>query len=200
MRTCKVLLVAAFVAGTILTASATTIDFELNGPCAFAQTSPLSNQYAGQGVLFSGPGPGQGGAVLDECANFGINAHSGRDFLAFNLHTYGIPPETITFSTPQSSVSIFAGDGLEAANAFTLAAFDSMNQQIGIDTVNNIEGQWELLSVNAPNIAYVTLNFTGTFAVFDDMSFAGGATTPEPGTLMLLGTGLLGVIARFRKF
>jgi hypothetical protein len=74
-----------------------------------------------------------------------------------------------------------------------------MNQQIGIDTVNNIEGQWELLSVNAPNIAYVTLNFTGTFAVFDDMTFEGGATTPEPGTLVLMGTGILGALAGLRR-
>ena len=64
--------------------SGTFVDFELAGPCAFNQTVALSNQYAGLGVIFAGPSGNDGGAVLDQCGNFGINARSGTNFLAFN--------------------------------------------------------------------------------------------------------------------
>ena len=78
-------------------AAATTIDFETGAPCLFNQTSPLGNEYAGQGVTFSGVGAARGGSILDQCSNFGIDAHSGVDFLAF-AGALGGPSEDISFS------------------------------------------------------------------------------------------------------
>jgi len=176
--------------------AATTIDFELGGPCGFAFTSPLSNQYSGSGVVFSGPGSGLGGAVLNQCSNFGINAHSGVDFLAFNNATYGVGPETIQFSTLQSQVSIWAGDGFDSGNSFTLAAYDMTNNLLVSDTVLNVTGQWVLLSVSASGIDHVTLDYNSGVAVWDDLSYT---SIPEPGTLLLLGGGLLGTLSRLRK-
>src|ERR1700687_4479303 len=65
-------------------AGATLINFDGTGaPCCFASTSPLTNLYAGQGVTFQGLN-GVGMSILNQSGNFGFNAHSGTDFLAFN--------------------------------------------------------------------------------------------------------------------
>jgi hypothetical protein len=197
-KVCNLLLLL-FVAAWVLPLSATTtnIDFEIPGaPCDFNQTSPLTDYYQSQGVTFSGPGSGLGGAVLNQCSNFGINAHSGTDFLAFSNITYGVGPEKVSFSSPQSAVSIWAGDGNEQVNVFVLAAYDSGNNLLAEQVVDNIQGQWQQLSVSANDISYVTLGYAGEFAVWDDLSFT---NVPEPGSLMLLGTGIVGLAARLRK-
>jgi hypothetical protein len=78
------------------TANAVLIDFEIGprcvippnipNPCApilFADTGPLTTRYSSLGVTFSGPAPGQGGAILF-FSSFGQGTHSGEDIFAFN--------------------------------------------------------------------------------------------------------------------
>ena len=65
-------------------AAAATINFdEAWAPTAFNNQVTLGAEYSGQGVVFSGLG-GAGGEVLDQNSTFGLNARSGRNFLAFN--------------------------------------------------------------------------------------------------------------------
>jgi hypothetical protein len=178
-----------------LGATVTTIDFELGAPCDFFQTSPLTNQYSGLGAVFSGPSTGVGGAVLNQCANFNhIAAHSGVDFLAFNNGTYAQGPERIQFSALETGVSIWGAIG----DSVTLAAYDAFGTLLASDTYLNPDTQWQLLSVHASGIDHVTLSYTGSVAVWDDLAYTATAT-PEPGTLLLLGGGLVGTIARLRK-
>ena len=72
----------------------------LSAPCFFGATTRLTELYAPLGVHFSGPGGNDGGAILNECSNFGVNALSSPNFLAFNrsapMSDGGIPqdPET----------------------------------------------------------------------------------------------------------
>lgn len=83
--------------------------------CLFDDTVPLigPEQYA----AFWAPPP-DGGAILNECSNFGVNAHSEPNFLAFNnTLSYlpaGIPktPELIVVGPTQSSVSLWITSGV----------------------------------------------------------------------------------------
>src|ERR1044071_288968 len=71
--------------------SAPLIDFDhdasgnpLPAFCLFRDTSSLTELYAPLGVHFSGPRTNSGGAILNQCGNFGVPAISGSNFLAFN--------------------------------------------------------------------------------------------------------------------
>ena len=86
-------------------APATVIDFDdLTAPCSFRDTTALRERYAASGVHFTGPEQNDGGAILNMCGTFGVNARSGENFLAFNRYSSGMldggmpaDPETIEF-------------------------------------------------------------------------------------------------------
>lgn len=186
-------------------AQATVIDFDtdangnsIDAPPNFLETTALTNLYAPLGVAFSGPGTLAGGAILDQLGNFGINALSGSNFLAFNrfasLSNGSLPtdPETIRFDTPISKFSIFASGGFES-NTFQLEAFDINDVLIGTTAITTVAAQWGQLSFSQTmgNINRIVLTGVGidnTF-VYDNLSFTPASTSvPEP-------TSTLGVLA-----
>jgi len=143
-------------------------------PCTFAETVALTDEYAALGVVFSGPGGNDGGAILDECGGFGVNGHSAPNFLAFNINSGlsngGIPrgPETITFSPAADSVSIAAGHA--SAGTITMECFDGGGAPLGSDSLVG-SSTLQPLEVAAAGIASCVLSFTGAVAVFDDLTF-----------------------------
>ena len=178
----------------------TTIDFDGTGaPCGFHTTTTLTSFG---GVSFSGPGGNDGGAILNQCSSFGVSALSGTDFLAFNpgaasTLSGGVPqgPETITFGTPVTAVSIWASDGGGSLTVL-MEAFDSGNSLVASDSIGILSGTWLQLSVAAASIASVRLSIGGSgIAVFDDLDFT---PVPEPATAVLLASGLLGIAASGR--
>lgn len=198
-KTIVVILAGAWVTSG---ASGTLIDFEGTGaPPGFKKTIALRDLYADLGVNFDGPGPLDGGAILNELGNFGVDAFSGTDFLAFNstatLMDGGIPtdPEQILFDDLQASVSIYAAGGLGIGATFPMDAYDQLNQLVDTDTVGGQD--WVQLLVSHPGgIARVVLTeITNKNAfVYDDLEFF---AVPGPGALLVFG--LAGLRTRRRR-
>jgi PEP-CTERM motif len=195
MRTLVFALLAS--ASLSTAAQAATIDFDGTGaPCVFSSTSPLTNLYSVQGVTF-GPGlSGNGGSILNECGNFGINARSGTDFLAFNGGVNSVD-ELISFAAAVTSLSLYVGNSSDAD--YTAEFFDSSNALIGSQTISLIGGSYGELSFMGA-ISSARIFSTSNVWVADDLSFTAGAV-PEPASwaLMIAGFGLVGSAMRRRK-
>jgi hypothetical protein len=153
------------------------IDFDdWAAPCNFGSTVALTTEYSGLGVVFSGPGGNDGGAILDECGNFNVTGYSPPNFLAFNINSVlsngGIPrgPETLTFSVSVDTVAINAGHG--SAGTITLECFDAGAASVGSQSLASAAALQPLSVTAAGQIASCQLSFTGTVAVFDDLTYS----------------------------
>jgi hypothetical protein len=168
-------------AGAAPLAAQVTIDFEdLEAPCIFVETNPLREEYASLGAHFSGPGPLDGGAVLDQCGGFGLQAHSGIAFLAFNAGASMMNggsasgPETIRFDQVVASASIWAGAG--SAVTVTL---DAYKDNVLVDTHTLTTQAWAELSVESSGgIDRLVVSSTSGVFVLDDLSYVPTAALP----------------------
>jgi PEP-CTERM motif len=178
------------------------VDFETGAPCDFIAATALTNTYAGLGVTFSGPGGSDGGAILDQCGNFdGINAHSGVDFLAFNIGSqlsdggFVTAPETILFTTPESGVGLWVGG---IGTTYTLQAFDGSGNLLGSASILPPSGEWSQLTINTASISSLVLSFDQSVAVADDLTW-NADTVPEPSMMALLGLGMAALAGFARR-
>ena len=187
-----------------------TIDFDGTGaPSVFVDAIALTNEFAGEGVNFSGPGVFDGGAILNESSGFDILARSGTDFFAFNSNISGeyqnggTPrgPATISFDSLVNFVSIFASGGSDTAS-FTIDAF-LQDEMVGSQTITAPAGIWTELLISSDAVTgnsgfdsvVVSEDGDGAF-VFDDLSF--GTAVPEPSSalIVVLCTGLASITRR----
>lgn len=186
--------VAALVAA--IPASAGMVDFDgTNAPELFADSVALSDLYAPLGLAFSGASA-VGGSILNQSAEMGFLARSGTDFLAFNVEAGTGRDERISFASPQNTVSIHAA-AFESGR-FTMTAFDGAGNVLGLTSLDTSR-EWQALTFAGAGIrSVVVASTTGGWAL-DDLSFAGAVEVPEPGSLALLGAGLLGFAAVRRR-
>lgn len=178
-------------------AQAVVIDFEgTNAPCCFGSTDPLTTLYSGLGVTFDGFG-GDPGTILNQTGNFGVDARSGTDFLAYN-DSVGTNDGRLIFSSAASDFSIYAGGG-RGDGSYTADFFDSGNNLLGSQTVNVTLGSYGLLSFAGP-VSFVNISSDQSFWVLDDLSFNAGAV-PEPATwaFMIFGFGAIGGAMRRQR-
>ncbi|MDZ8226385.1 MULTISPECIES: PEP-CTERM sorting domain-containing protein [unclassified Nostoc] len=211
--------------GTFSTAQAGLIDFDtdangnpIDAPFLFSDTTALTNLYAPLGVTFSGPFQLSGGSILNQGSNFGVNALSGSNFLAFNRDTTlsdgGLPtdPETISFADLISDFSIFAAGGFDflfpeefEPTTFQLQAFDINNLLLGTDTITPAVGEWKQLKFSSSlgNISKVVLTGIGetNAFVYDNLSFTPASkSVPEPGSVLgLIAFGACGATSLLKR-
>jgi Secretion system C-terminal sorting domain len=143
------------------------IDFDdMTAPCYFSDQVALTNEYAAQGIIFSGQGE-----VLDECGNFGITNYSSPNFLAFNTGAGVSGPETMNFNPPITDLSLYAGQA--SSGTITMNAYDAGNVLVDTDVIVGAAALAQM-SVAAPGITRVVLSFSGTVACFDDLVYNQG--------------------------
>ncbi|MBK1731087.1 hypothetical protein [Thiococcus pfennigii] len=156
-------------------AGATVIDFDdVSAPCLFSETTALRDAYSGLGVEFEGPDSDDGGAIMDECGNFGVTGQSSPNFLAFNTSAAmsggGIPrgPETLRFDPVVSLVQ--ANVGSPNVGTIVAEAFDGAGALLDSETLSGTTDLQTILLEGA-GIASVVLTFQGQTLVVDDLAF-----------------------------
>jgi hypothetical protein len=200
-----VLAAAALLLASAGTATAGVITFD-EFP-ATNNNAALTNLYAGLGVLFDARNSGTwGGNSNGNPGNWGVDGTNGPQFLGNNgLNNGSTYTESIFFATPESLVTFDASrtNGSSPGQMLTANAFNSLNQLVATQTftLGNIN-TWTGFSLSASSISRVdlvgTANGFSPFAI-DNLHFTAATATPEPGTLVLLGAGLVGVVGGMRR-
>ncbi len=161
---------------------------EADQPCGFMDTVPLSFEYLEQNVVFSGPEPGSGGAVLNECGNFGISGHSAPNFLAFNCDVqyggggYASAPERLDFMIPVTAVSALVGASSYAGFSLEMKAYDS-DDVLLVSTSIILASNLQEISVESADISYVVFGQEEVCVwVLDDLGFDLGSVAEDETT------------------
>ena len=168
----------------------TLIDFESPTPGTYT-TLTLS------GVTFT-PDPGNlmwvDGAYIGQYNNFGSQSlHNNYDPQSFNILT-------MNFNGITSGFGFFWG---ASDTQWVLTAYDSSNHPIESFAlpITTSSGAGDFVGLLDPGIARATLAGTGTDYVFiDNFEFnPTGTASPEPGSLLLVGSGVLGLAGVIRR-
>lgn len=156
-------------------------------PFLFFDTVALRDEYAALGVTFSGAGPLDGGAILDQASSFSVSGYSAPNFLAFNceatLSDGGHPdaPETLTFSSLVSFVRINVGSGLDTGISLSMEAYDDNAQLVAVNSVV-VQPELQPLAVAAFGIRYVVIGAQSHPCTWvgDDLTFEVGTVSVDP--------------------
>lgn len=190
-------LVSLFVLISFQKAYSYTITFE-----GLPDSTPVTNQYSSLGVLFSNATVLTAGISLNE---FEFPPHSG-----VNVVFDDGGPMTLNFTTPVLNVGGF----FTYTVPLTLSFYDGSNNLEG--TVNSAFSSNLALSGDPGSSPNEFLSFAwpsgiaravfagdpagGSFVLDDLTATLASGPVPEPGTLLLLGSGVLGIVSYgFRK-
>jgi hypothetical protein len=140
--------------------------------CGFGETAPVHGVV--EGVAIQGRVP-HGGAILDDCANFGVSALSFPNFLAFNSGATYQPgvfarlPESFQLPGTFSSVSVPLSGGGEPGYPMSIVAFGPSGIVDSVDLVTT--SGWVTHTVSGPGITGFLLLGSPLWLVVDDVQY-----------------------------
>ncbi len=149
-----------------------TVTFDnVEAPCVFSETTALRGRQ--EKVTFLAP-DANGGGILHECSEFGIDASSEPNFLAFNPNaTYsdgGIPklPQIMILPTAASQVSMKISSGEDPGTPMAIIGLGKGQVQDILEVVKT--ETWETYTIQG-SITAVVLFGPGDSFVVDDIEF-----------------------------
>jgi hypothetical protein len=119
-----------------------------------------------------------------------------QDFLVFDLDPAGSGSISADF-TANTGILNFVGnlwsDGGSSCGAGTPSACTTIVPGMLLSTANSVNRRWEIIANGLPAGRYI-IQITGTTRATGNSSYSGQLSfVPEPGTVALLGLGLLGI-------
>jgi hypothetical protein len=218
----KLLVVLLIVFGFGLNAHAVTIDFDTLPGMYFSSSNftgvvPIESQLSDQlhtstGAVFSTLSSGVAYvAVVDIDTNFdppwGGDHSSSPPNAIGGVDTYGrlrfAESIQVEFFDPLNRASLattdyvsITGDNNQAIGWLQIEAFDVDGVAIGSDRLTESSGTTGLtVNVSAPDIHRIVISSQDGNIAWDDLTFnTVTAVVPEPSSLLLIGTGLLGLV------
>lgn len=163
-------------------AGTVTINFEQYG--AYTQ---ITNQYAGQGISFTNALQ----LVAPAYDYFDFPPHSGSGVITNDPND----PIEVDFTGHVTSVSGWYADPFDGV---TVTAYSASNAVLDVFNGAAVDGSNDQFEVSGGGIAYITISDVdgnSDSETVDDLA----VTTPEPGSLALLGSGLLMAIGTLRR-
>jgi hypothetical protein len=175
-------------------AAQTTLNFEYPPP---GYTWPVFDGYGGfHWGATTDPGwfgrvtAGMGGGWVDPA----VCAHDGGITCAFNDGPVGGGPVSFWRDTPFNFLSLLMAN-YQGAPSVTVYGYRGANQVYS--TFLNLGGPLALETFNWVNVDRVAFDVgadNSRWFLADDLKYSTGTVTPEPATMMLLGTGLMGIV------
>jgi len=167
----------------------TVIDFE----------SPAAGTYSTltlSGVTFT---PDSGNLMWVDGTYVGDYNTFGRQSLHNNYDPQSFNTLTFNFNGTTSGFGFFWG---ASDDQWTLTAYDSSHNPIEsfLLPITHGSNAGDFVGLLDPGIASATLSGTGGDYIFiDNFEFNPTSSTPEPGSLLLLGSGIVGIAGVFRR-